>query len=123
MSDRDDTTPPAPSEEPVTLEEPGTAETTAETTDDTAPSPDPDTERNAIWMRLLHMIIFALLFALAETVLAACAVLQFFWMLFKGKPNAPIAQFGGSLGGWLADVARFQTAQTEDKPFPWTAWR
>jgi hypothetical protein len=37
----------------------------------------------------------------------------------KRQPNAEIAAFGKRLGLWLAQAARFQTAASEDKPWPW----
>jgi hypothetical protein len=38
------------------------------------------------------------------------------------SPNQFIAGFGTPLANWLADVARFLTCGTEDKPFPWRTW-
>ncbi len=75
-----------------------------------------------IWMRGLFMLIFAALFGLAETVLVVVAVIQFLWMVFAKEKNAGLADFGQSLGHWLAQVAEFQTASTDDKPFPWAKW-
>ncbi len=75
-----------------------------------------------IWMRGLMMLILAFMFALAETVLAVVAVVQFLWMLFAKEKNALLADFGVDLGNWLAAVARFQSGATEDKPFPWAKW-
>lgn len=82
--------------------------------------PEPEaTPKGSIWMRGLMMLIFAILIGLAQTVLHALTVLQFVLMLVdKGKPNARIAEFGKTLGTWLAKVAAFQTAQTETRPWP-----
>ncbi|CUH63773.1 hypothetical protein TG4357_00882 [Thalassovita gelatinovora] len=93
---------------PVTLDEPGTGADAAEH------------DKNAIWMRLLYMIIFAVLFGVSETILALGAILQFGFLLFTRKRNEKIAEFGATLSDWMRDVARFQTAVTEDKPFPWS---
>jgi hypothetical protein len=49
-------------------------------------------------------------------------VVQFLWLLFKGERNEFIAQFGRSLAEWLHDAARFLTAGSEEKPFPWKPW-
>ena len=76
----------------------------------------------AIWMRGLFMIVFGLLFALAETVLWVVALVQFLWMLFAKEKNELLTEFGVDLGKWLARVAKFQTGATEDKPFPWDKW-
>lgn len=82
--------------------------------------PEPGaTPRGSIWMRGLMMVIFAILIGLAQTILHALTVLQFVLMLLdKGKPNNRIAEFGKTLGGWLAKAAQFQTAQTEARPWP-----
>ena len=81
---------------------------------------DPD-HRN-IWMRGLIMIIFAIFFAIAETLLVICAVVQFLWILSSKEANRAIAGFGTSLGKWLEQVTLFQTGASEKLPFPWTKW-
>ncbi len=75
-----------------------------------------------IWMRGLLMLILALMFGLAETVLVVVAVVQFLWMLFAKEKNALLMEFGKDLGKWLEATARFQSGATEDKPFPWAKW-
>ena len=89
---------------PTTLREPGS----------TAP-------QDSIWKRGLMMLLIAILVGLAQTVLQFLTLVQFILMLLdKGKPNAQIASFGKTLGGWLAKAARFQCAESEEKPWPWT---
>lgn len=88
------------------------------------PGPTPGaTPKGSVWVRGLMMLIFAILIGLAQTVLGALTIIQFVLMVFdKGnKPNAQIAGFGKTLGGWLAKAAAFQTAQTETKPWPFEA--
>ena len=94
------------SPKPVELQEPGSA--------DGAVRPN-------LWMRLLFMVLIAFLMGAAQTVVRVLALVQFINMVIdKGKPNAQIADFGKGLGAWLAKAARFQTAQSEDKPWPWS---
>ena len=76
----------------------------------------------SVWVRGLQMLIFAVLFGVAETVLLVLALLQFLWLLFAGERNRFIADFGEPLANWLAAVARFQTGRSDDKPFPWAKW-
>ena len=78
-----------------------------------------DEEPRNVWMRGLFMLIFAILFGLAEMLLIALAVLQFLWLLFSGEKNRFIADTGETLGSWVRDVTLFQTGQSDDKPFPW----
>lgn len=99
----------------VALDEPGLDED--DDTDTTAAS-----RNQAVWLRGLAMLIFAVLLYIAIWVLMAATLLQFLWMLFAGERNRPIADFGDSLSKWLAATARFQSGASEDKPFPWSAW-
>jgi hypothetical protein len=83
--------------------------------------PAPANDRSKLAMRLLHLILVGLLIGAATAVLHVLTVVQFIVMLADGgKANAQIAAFGKSLGLWLAKAARFQTAETEDKPWPWS---
>jgi hypothetical protein len=78
--------------------------------------------REAIWKRGLIMLLFMMGFGLAQSVLFAIAVVQFFWMLIKRERNIFLADFGHSLALWLAETAWFLSADTEEKPFPWKPW-
>jgi len=78
--------------------------------------------RNQLWMRGLWMLVFAVLFELAKTVLLVVALVQFFWMLFTGERNAGLIDFGKDMGKWQRDVALFQSGASDDKPFPWAKW-
>jgi hypothetical protein len=74
------------------------------------------------WMRGLFMLIFFILFGMGQSLLFMTAVVQFFWLLFAGAPNALLVRFGSSLALWLAATARFLCLASEEKPFPWTEW-
>ena len=101
-----------------------------ETTNEPVDLPEPDTgggrglrdDNKDIWMRGLWMLLLALFFGLAETVLLVVAVVQFFWMLFAKEKNRGLADFGADLGKWLHDVALFQSGASEERPFPWGKW-
>ena len=94
-----------PAEE-VVLPEPATAETGG--------------EKDNVWLRGLWTLILFILFGVAELIVIVAAILQFGWMLFAKEKNPQIAALGTTLGHWLAKTARFQTGQSEEKPFPWT---
>lgn len=75
--------------------------------------------RKSVWMRGLYMIITAFLIGAAQSVLFLLAVVQFILMLIsRGEKNAQIADFGEVIGKWLLQAANFQTAKSEDKPWP-----
>ncbi len=76
---------------------------------------------DSIWMRLLFMILISIMIGAAQTVLGVATMIQFVILLIsKGKPNPALAEFGTSLGIWIAKAARYQTAASEVKPWPWT---
>ncbi|MCX7300971.1 MAG: DUF4389 domain-containing protein [Rhodobacterales bacterium] len=76
---------------------------------------------DGIWMRLLFMILISIMIGAAQTVLGVATMIQFVILLInKGKPNPALAEFGTSLGIWIAKAARYQTAASEVKPWPWT---
>jgi len=78
-----------------------------------------DAPRKAVWLRGLFMVIVALLIGAAQSVLFLLALIQFVLMLLsRGAANAQIAEFGDVLGKWLVQAARFQTAKSEDRPWP-----
>ncbi|NRB20753.1 MAG: DUF4389 domain-containing protein [Rhodobacteraceae bacterium] len=81
---------------------------------------EPENEEN-ILVRLVYMLLIAVMISLAQTILGAVTVLQFVVMLINNKqPNERLADFGTDLGIWMAKAARFQTAASNVKPWPWT---
>jgi hypothetical protein len=81
---------------------------------------EPDKPDNML-MRLLYMILIAIMISLAQTVLGVATVVQFVVMLVNNnEPNKRLADFGTDLGIWIAKAARFQTAASNVKPWPWT---
>lgn len=89
----------------------------------TDPTPDgpPATGRSELAMRLLYLVLVALLLGAAIVVLHVMSAVQFIIMLVdRGQPNPQIAAFGKSLGAWLGKAIRFQTAASDDKPWPWS---
>ncbi|WP_424965700.1 DUF4389 domain-containing protein [Dinoroseobacter sp. S375] len=82
--------------------------------------PDPGAP-DGLFLRLVHMVLIALMLSLASTVLTFVTILQFVILLVNNKqPNERIAEFGTDLGIWIAKAARYQTAASEVKPWPWT---
>ena len=81
----------------------------------------PDTPREGMGMRLLHMVIIAVMLSLSQTVLTLLTVVQFVVMLLNsGQRNQRLADFGTDLGIWMAKAARYQSAASDVKPWPWT---
>ncbi len=78
-------------------------------------------QADSMLLRFIYMLLIAIMISLAQTVLGVATVVQFVVMLInKGQPNERLADFGSDLGVWIAKAARFQTAASNVKPWPWT---
>ena len=88
---------------------------------ETAPETEETADYESIWLRLVHMVIIAVLMSMASSLLGIMTVAQFLIMVFnKRQPNEQLAEMGTTMGVWMAKAARYQTAASEVKPWPWT---
>lgn len=79
------------------------------------------TEDDGLLTRLIFMILIAIMISFAQTVLGVVTVIQFVILVINNKqPNERLADFGTDLGIWIAKAARYQTAASNVKPWPWT---
>ena len=85
---------------------------------------DPVTTTNSrnIWMRGLFMLLMALAYHVAGTLVAVVAVIQFVMALLTAAPNARLVSFGRSLGRYFQQIVDFLTFATEVMPFPFSEW-
>ncbi len=74
------------------------------------------------WLRGLLMLLYGLLYAVAEVVLAAVALFQFGAKLLTGKPNERLLGLGESLSRYAYQVWRFLSFNTEERPYPLGPW-
>jgi hypothetical protein len=72
----------------------------------------------SIWQRLCFMVLFAVIFNIAEIVILAIAVVQFFTKLATGRVNLELRALGPRLGRYLAQIVAFETFHTEQRPYP-----
>ncbi|SEV99085.1 protein of unknown function [Cognatiyoonia koreensis] len=82
---------------------------------------NPETDFDNMFVRLIFMIIIAVLLSFAHTLLGVMTIAQFIIMLANQRqPNEQLAEFGTTMGVWIAKAARYQTGASEVKPWPWT---
>jgi len=89
---------------------------------DDAPAAEPRLDRKPVWIRGAFMLFFLAAVYFAQGLLALTAIVQFLSLLITGGHNTFLAEFGGSLGRWLEQTARFQAGTSEERPFPWARW-
>lgn len=78
--------------------------------------------RESLILRIVWMLIFFLVWQLAELILLAVAVLQLLLRLINGQPNESLQGFGDSLSQYAAQIGRFGTFNTDQKPWPMSDW-
>ncbi|AZC23506.1 MULTISPECIES: DUF4389 domain-containing protein [Pseudomonas] len=76
----------------------------------------------SILLRVLWMLVFALVWQVAQFLLGALVVVQLIYRLVYGAPNAGLMNFGDSLSQFLAQIGRFGSFHTEQKPWPFADW-
>ncbi len=74
------------------------------------------------WGRALFMILFGIIYSVAEMVLVAVIVIQFLFVLFTSEKNRRLLNFGKELSTFIYQVFLFLTFNTEEKPFPFADW-
>ena len=75
-----------------------------------------------IWLRGAFILLFGLLWGVAEIVLAAVVLLQFFYLLFTGGKNERLLEFGDAMALYFAQLGQYVTFNSDTKPFPFEAW-
>ncbi len=70
------------------------------------------------WLRFVYLALFSVCFYLSVMLLFAASIFQFLAKLFGGAPFAGVASFGTSLALYQAEVTRFLTFASDEKPFP-----
>lgn len=74
------------------------------------------------WGRALFMLMFGIVYSVAEVVLVTVVLLQFCFVLFSGSTNERLMRFGAELSDFLYQIFLFLTYNSEEKPFPFANW-
>jgi len=70
------------------------------------------------WLRFVYLVVFGFAFYLSIVVTFATSIFQFLAKLFGGHSFAVLAEFGSNLATYQAQVTRFLTFSSDEKPFP-----
>ena len=78
------------------------------------------------WVRglnmLLFIVIYALLYTLAEIVLFGVVIAQFVIKLITGSVNQRLLDLGYSTSTYVYQIFLFLTFVSEERPFPFSPW-
>ena len=79
-------------------------------------------ERENLVLRMVWMLVYFVVWQLAELLLLGMALAQLIIRIIRGAPNDALMVFGGSLSLFMAQIGRFATFRTNDKPWPFADW-
>ncbi len=79
-------------------------------------------KRREPWIRGLYMLLFLVIYSVAEIVFAAVVVFQFISSVITGNTNQRLLEFGQSLSTYLYQTLKYFSYNTEEKPFPFAPW-
>ncbi|GAB4259110.1 MAG: hypothetical protein Kow0013_01550 [Pararhodobacter sp.] len=81
---------------------------------------DADPGTRELLPRILWIVVMTMLISVAQSILFVVAMLQVAIMIAnRGRPNEELGDFGSMVGAWVAKAARYQSAASDEKPWPW----
>jgi hypothetical protein len=70
------------------------------------------------WLRFVYLVVFGIAFYLSIILTFAVSVFQFLAKLFGGSSFDGLSEFGDNMATYQAQVTRFLTFASDEKPFP-----
>ena len=81
-----------------------------------------ESKYESIVLRIVWMLVFLLVWQVAQFILGGVVLVQLGYRLFYGAPSANLMNFGDSLSQFLAQIGRFGSFHSEQKPWPFADW-
>lgn len=77
---------------------------------------------SGLGVRILHMVLFAVVFWVVCWAVAITAIAQLALRVFAQTPSDELRRFGDGLATYAAQVIRFLCGVSDALPFPFTDW-
>ena len=74
------------------------------------------------WLRGVFILIFAVIYSVAEIVMWFVVLFQFIATLFAGKTNDRLLTFGAQLSTFIYQILQYITYNSDERPFPFAPW-
>ena len=81
-----------------------------------------ETGRESDWIRGLYMLLFIVIWGVAEVVILVVGLVQLGWSVLTEERNPRLTRFGASLSEFIYQVVRYWTFVCDEKPFPFSDW-
>ncbi|MFQ5470255.1 MAG: DUF4389 domain-containing protein [Gammaproteobacteria bacterium] len=74
------------------------------------------------WEKGLHILLFAVIYSVAEIIIGFVVLFQFVSTLFTGSRNEQLLSFGRNLSQYVYQIMLFVTYNSDEKPYPFAPW-
>jgi len=74
------------------------------------------------WKRGLFILLFAIIYSVAEVVLWAIVLFQFGSHLIIRRSNESLLEFSRGLNAYFYQILQFISFRSEEKPYPFNDW-
>ena len=74
------------------------------------------------WIRGFYIVLFLVVTVIVKFLIWFITGFQFVSVLLTNHPNKMLLEFGEHLSIYIGEVFRFLTYNTNDKPYPFSAW-
>ena len=86
------------------------------------PSTVPTPSQDALGSRLLHMLLFAVVFWIACWAVAITTIVQLAFRVFAGAPSPELRRFGAGLARYAGQLIAYLSFSSDRLPFPFGHW-
>jgi hypothetical protein len=76
----------------------------------------------SFWLRSLFMVLFLVIYRLVDVLVLLVAISQWLYVLLTGDASTSLSRFASGLGAYVAQIIRYLSYNTEEKPFPFSDW-
>lgn len=74
------------------------------------------------WLRLFYTLLFAVAWQVGEVLILVVAILQLGYRSSTGAAEPRLTEFGASLSAYAAQIGRYVTQASDQKPWPFMEW-
>lgn len=74
------------------------------------------------WKRLIHILLFIVIFGIAEWVTYVIVLVQFLSSVFTGKSNDRLRELGQNIAVYAQQIISFLTYASDAVPYPFSPW-
>lgn len=79
-------------------------------------------QKSETWQRGLYMLFFIFIYGVSKFLVIGVTLFQFVTIILTGSVNEQLQKFGQNLSTYLYQITIFLTFNSEQHPFPFSAW-